>query len=73
MTRAMTLGIKQSGVKHYLRLSHASYLIEKGFSPNLVSEKLGYERIETTLQTYSHLYPNKQEQVAKIIQESHKV
>ncbi len=72
LTRAMKLGIKISKIEecsiHYLRHAHTSFLIKKGFSPNLVSE-----RIETTLETYSHLYPNKQEQVAKIIQESHEV
>ncbi len=45
---------------HDLRHSHASLLIELGFSPLLIAERLGHENIETTLQTYSHLYPNKQ-------------
>jgi integrase len=75
LTRAMNKGIKQSGVKHcsmhYLRHAHASFLIENGFSPLLVSERLGHEKIETTLQTYSHLYPNKQGEVADKIQEMH--
>jgi integrase len=75
LTRAMNKGIKQSGVKHcsihYLRHAHASFLIENGFSPILVSERLGHEKIETTLQTYSHLYPNKQGEVAEKIQELH--
>jgi integrase len=61
-------GCKKSGVKkiriHDLRHSHASLLIEEGFSPLLISERLGHENIETTLQTYSHLYPNKHGQVA---------
>lgn len=56
-----------SGVKkiriHDLRHSHASLLIELGFSPLLIAERLGHENIETTLQTYSHLYPNKQSEV----------
>ncbi|HIU44228.1 MAG TPA: tyrosine-type recombinase/integrase [Candidatus Ventrousia excrementavium] len=63
---------KASGVKviriHDLRHSHASLLIERGFSPILISERLGHENIETTLETYSHLYPNKQEQVAEKLQ-----
>ena len=58
---------KASGVKrirvHDIRHSHASLLIELGFSPLLVSERLGHENIQTTLQTYSHLYPDKQEEV----------
>ena len=44
---------------HDLRHSHASLLIELGFSPLLISERLGHEKIQTTLDTYSHLYPNK--------------
>ena len=39
-------------------------LIEMGYSPILIAERLGHENIETTLQTYSHLYPNKQEELA---------
>jgi integrase len=36
-----------------------------GFSSLLISERLGHENIETTLQTYSHLYPNKHSEVAE--------
>lgn len=45
--------------------SHASLLIELGFSPLLIAERLGHEDIKTTLQTYSHLYPNKQNEVVQ--------
>uniref|UniRef100_UPI002ED3DEA4 site-specific integrase n=1 Tax=Vallitalea pronyensis TaxID=1348613 RepID=UPI002ED3DEA4 len=59
----MNRGCKKSGVKrirlHDLRHSHASLLIELGFSPILIAERLGHEKVETTLNTYSHLYPNK--------------
>lgn len=72
LKREMDKGCKASGVKmirvHDLRHSHASLLIELGFSPLLISERLGHENIETTLETYSHLYPNKQEQVAEKLQ-----
>lgn len=54
---------KKSGVKqiriHDLRHSHASLLIELGFTPLAISERLGHEKVQTTLDTYSHLYPNK--------------
>lgn len=50
---------------HDLRHSHASLLIELGFSPLLISERLGHEKIQTTLDTYSHLYPNKDVIVSK--------
>ncbi|ERI94199.1 site-specific recombinase, phage integrase family [Clostridiales bacterium oral taxon 876 str. F0540] len=59
---------KKSGVKeiriHDLRHSHASLLIELGFTPLLISERLGHEKVQTTLDTYSHLYPNKGDIVA---------
>jgi integrase len=45
---------------HDLRHSHASLMIEIGASPLLIAERLGHESVETTLRTYSHLYPNKQ-------------
>lgn len=67
---------KKSGVKkirvHDLRHSHASFLIEQGFSPLLIAERLGHENIETTLGTYSHLYPNKQGQLVEKIEEVQK-
>lgn len=68
----MDRGSKKSGVKririHDLRHSHASLLIEMGISPLLIQERLGHENIETTLQTYSHLYPNKHSTVADKLQ-----
>lgn len=64
----MKRGCKNSGVKkirvHDLRHSHASLLIELNFSPLLIQERLGHEDIQTTLNTYAHLYPNKQEEVS---------
>lgn len=68
----MKRGSQKSGLKkirvHDLRHSHASLLIEMGFSPLLIAERLGHERVETTLQTYSHLYPHKQTEVATQLQ-----
>ena len=60
---------KASGVKrirvHDIRHSHASLLVEMGFSPLLIAERLGHEKVQTTMDTYSHLYPNKQVEVAR--------
>lgn len=36
-----------------------------GFSPLLIAERLGHEKVQTTMDTYSHLYSNKQMEVAK--------
>lgn len=49
---------------HDIRHSHASLLIEMGCSPVLIAERLGHENVQTTLQIYSHLYPNKHGLVA---------
>lgn len=71
----MKRGCKTSGVKririHDLRHSHASFLIEKGFSPVLIAKRLGHDNIQTTLGTYSHLYPNKQSEVIDLIEKLH--
>lgn len=66
--REMRRGCEKTGVKrirvHDLRHSHASLLVELGFSPLLIAERLGHETVQTTLNIYSHLYPNKQAEVA---------
>ena len=66
---SLSYGCKASGVKkiriHDIRHSHASLLVEMGFSPLLIAERLGHERMQTTMETYSHLYPNKQIEVAR--------
>lgn len=76
MEHEMQRGIKASGVKrirlHDLRHSHASLLIEMGFTPLAIAERLGHERIETTLNTYAHLYPNKQVQMADRLENEYK-
>lgn len=49
---------------HDLRHSHASMLIEMGFEPLEIAERLGHESVKTTLDTYSHLYPDKDQKLA---------
>ena len=72
----MQRGIKESGVKrirvHDLRHSHASMLIELGFSPLEIANRLGHEKVETTLNTYAHLYPNKQTKLADRLDSEYK-
>lgn len=64
----MKRGVNKSGVKkiriHDLRHSAASLMVSLGFQPLEIADRLGHERIETTLNTYSHLYPNKQAELA---------
>ena len=72
----MQRGIKESGVKrirvHDLRHSHASMLIELGFSPLEIANRLGHEKVETTLNTYAHLYPNKQTKLTERLDSEYK-
>lgn len=64
----MTRGCKETGIKririHDLRHSHVSLLIEMGYTPLAIAERLGHESSQVTL-TYAHLFPNKREEVAK--------
>ena len=75
INNAMTRACKKSGVKkiriHDIRHSHASYLINLGCAPLLISERLGHEKVQTTLSTYSHLYPNKHQEVVDMMQNQH--
>jgi integrase len=49
---------------HDLRHSHASMLIEMGVPIMEVSDRLGHESPQTTLNIYSHLYPGKARNVS---------
>ncbi len=60
---AKTAGLQPIRV-HDLRHSHASMLIEMGFAPLEIADRLGHESVKTTLDTYSHLYPDKDLQLA---------
>ena len=61
--REMDRGSKAAGVKrirvHDLRHSHVSLLIDMGFTPVAIADRLGHESIEITLR-YAHLFPSKQ-------------
>ena len=49
---------------HDFRHSHASLLINQGEDYLIVKERLGHASITTTIDTYSHLYPSKQKDLA---------
>ena len=57
------VGLPQIRV-HDLRHSHASMLIEMRFDILEISQRLGHESVKTTLDTYSHLYPDKDKKLA---------
>lgn len=73
ITHEMARGCKLSGVKkiriHDLRHSHASLLIKMGYPILLVRDRLGHEKVQTTLQLYGHLYPDVHGNVADQLQE----
>lgn len=64
----MQRGIKNGGVKrirvHDIRHSHCALLFEMGIAPLEVADRLGHERVETTLNIYAHIYPNKQKHLS---------
>lgn len=70
--KEMMRGTKDGDVKrirlHDIRHSHASLLIELGFSPLAIADRLGHDKVETTLNTYSHLFPHKRDEVAEKLQ-----
>lgn len=49
---------------HDFRHSHVSLLIEQGFSPLIIAQRLGHKDVTMTLRIYAHLYPNKQQKLA---------
>ena len=48
---------------HDLRHSHASLLINQGCDTLMLADRLGHEKVSTTLNTYSHLFPHKQQEL----------
>lgn len=63
---AIKLGLKPIRI-HDLRHSHASMLINAGFSPIEVSDRLGHANPAITLKTYSHFYTHKRSELAEKI------
>ena len=63
----MDRGYKASGVKririHDLRHSSVSLLIELGFTPLAIAERVGHESIDITYR-YAHLFPTKGTEIA---------
>lgn len=50
---------------HDLRHTHASLLLQQGVHPKIVSERLGHSNISITIDTYSHVLPGLQKQIAE--------
>ncbi|MGG3889601.1 tyrosine-type recombinase/integrase [Metabacillus fastidiosus] len=52
---------------HDLRHTHATMLLAQGVAAKVISERLGHSNIKTTLDIYSHVLPNMQEEAANQI------
>ena len=67
LSHEMIRGCKNTGVKkiriHDIRHSHASLLINQGCDALMLADRLGHEKVSTTLNTYSHLFPHKQQEL----------
>ena len=64
---------KNANIDKYIRIhdfrhSFASFCINKNVPIHLLSSYLGHENISTTLDIYSHLYPDSQEKMIQILQ-----
>ena len=63
----MKMGAKAAGVKririHDLRHSHVSLLINMGYQPLAIADRIGHEAIEVTYR-YAHLFPTVQNEIA---------
>ncbi len=52
---------------HDFRHSHVSLLTNEGINIQEISRRLGHSKIETTWNTYSHLYPREEERAINIL------
>ena len=64
--KTVEAGLKTIRV-HDLRHSHIALLIEKGMQPLVIAQRVGHDSVNTTMNIYGHLYPNKQKQVADLL------
>ncbi|MGM0780085.1 MAG: tyrosine-type recombinase/integrase [Bacillota bacterium] len=66
--------IKEAGVRkisiHDLRHYHATQLLIEGTNPKVVAERLGHFDVGFTLETYSHVNPDLQDNAALILERS---
>jgi len=69
VTLAFRRILNKAGLKgiriHDLRHTHATLMLKAGIHPKVVSERLGHATVAFTLDTYSHVLPGLQEEVAE--------
>lgn len=64
--KAKEAGVKQIRV-HDLRHSHVALLIRMGVAPIAIAQRIGHESVTTTMNTYGHLYPTVQGEIAEML------
>lgn len=68
--------IEKAGSKyihvHCLRHSHVAYLIDLSIDIYIISKRLGHKDIKITINKYGHLYPDKQQKVADLLDNEHR-
>ena len=73
LSHEMGRGCKATGIKririHDIRHSHASLLINQGCDALILADRLGHEKVSTTLNTYSHLFPHKQQELVSNLEQ----
>ena len=73
MHHELDRGCRKAGVKririHDLRHSSCALLINLGYSPVQIAQRLGHESVTVT-ERYSHLYPSVQQEMAKKLDEA---
>ena len=66
-TYSIKAGVKRIRI-HDLRHSHASYLISKNVNIVAVSKRLGHVSIQTTLDTYTHLFKESNDKLLEVLE-----
>jgi integrase len=67
LTHVITAFMKRRGAAvrlHGLRHSHASHLLAENIHPKIVQERFGHSSVAVTMDIYSHLMPNMQQDAA---------
>lgn len=59
-------GLPEIGGLHALRHTYATRMLELGYNPRYVQERLGHANIAITLGTYSHVTPKAKSEIATI-------
>lgn len=68
MSRRFSLDVKKTNLPlirfHDMRHTHATLLLQDGHNAKVVSERLGHSSVNTLLNTYAHVLPSMEQEVA---------